>query len=229
MLNLTSPLRRNNLDLNLMDAQISLAERYWEVAMRDRKLRVFGASKHKYKPTRVSFHQIKEFEFVIGCELPEDYRQYLLQIGSGVGPCYGLWSFENIRQELSSIYEDYRDEYGVRARPCDAFELDESAFAREPLPGAKGIFVDAPKNPGGLLPICHQGCEYLNVMVLSGTLRGRIFGTSAFASTNAQWISGTRPPGIVTPPRKYAQLPKLPRCPTFTEWSPGGQKMHCVT
>jgi hypothetical protein len=221
LLNLTSLLRRNSLGLNLMDSQISLAERYREVAKRDRKFEIFGARKHKYRPKKVSAGEIKEFELVIGCDLPEDYRKFLLRIGTGVGPYYGLWSFDNIRKELNSIYEDYQDEYNVRARPCDSFELEESAFLSESSEGKKAILIDAPKNPGGFLPICHQGCEYLNVMVLSGVLRGKVFGTSAFASTNAQWISATRPPGIVSPPRKYAQLPKLPKCPTFSEWFAG--------
>ena len=217
-LNLTSPHRHNNLGVNLMNPQISLAERYREVAKRDRRLKVFGASGHRYKPTKVSIDEIKEFELVMGCELPEGYRDFLLRVGSGVGRYYGLWSFDKVREELNSIYEDYRDEYDVRARPCDPFELEESAFTETRPQDEKGVFVDAPKNPGGFLPICHQGCEYLNVMVLSGALRGRVFGTSAFASTNAQWISAMRPPGIVSPPRKYAQLPKLPKCPTFSQW-----------
>src|SRR5215470_269290 len=100
--------------------------------------------------------------------LPEDYRTLLLRIGSGVGPYYGLWTFDKIREELNTIYEDYQNEFKVRARPCDQFELEESAFLSESSEGKKAILIDAPKNPGGFLPICHQGCEYLNVMVLSG-------------------------------------------------------------
>jgi len=204
-----------------MDSEISLADRYRKVAKRDPEFRVFGAEKHHYKPMKVSDNEIKEFELVIGCELPEDYRQFLLDVGTGVGPYYGLWSFDNIRKELNSIYEDYRDEYNVRARPCDPFELEETAFLTESSDNKKAILVDAPKGPGGFLPICHEGCEYLTVMVVSGALRGRVFGTCAFASTDSQWISAPRPSGIVSPPRKYAQLPKLPNCPTFTEWFVG--------
>jgi hypothetical protein len=205
-----------------MDSQISLAERYRELAKRDRKFEIFGAEKHKYRPKKVSVGEIKEFELVIGCGLPEDYREFLLRIGSGVGPYYGLWSFDNIREELNSIYEDYHDEYEVRARPCDPFELEESAFAPQASEPKKAVFVDAPKNPGGFLPICHQGCEYLTVMVLSGTLRGKVFETSAFASINSQWLSATRPPGIVPLPKENAVgLRKLPQCPSFSEWFVG--------
>src|SRR5215831_18331874 len=118
-----------------MSPQISLAERYREVAKRDRKFEIFGAEKHRYTAKKVSVGEIKEFELVIGCELPEDYRKFLLQVGSDVGPYYGLWSFDNIRKELNSIYEDYQDEYKVRARPCDLFELEESVFAVPPFEG----------------------------------------------------------------------------------------------
>jgi SMI1 / KNR4 family (SUKH-1) len=112
-----------------MGAEISLAERYRELAKRDRRFEIFGADKHRYKSTKVSEGEIKEFELVIGCELPDDYRQFLLDVGAGVGPYYGLWSFDEIREELNSIYEDYQDEYNVRARPCDPFELEESMFS----------------------------------------------------------------------------------------------------
>jgi hypothetical protein len=219
---LTLVFLHKSLIANLMDLQISLAERYREVAKRDRKLEIFGAEKHKYRPKKVSVDEIKEFELVIGCDLPEDYRELLLRVGSGVGPYYGLWSFDNIREELNSIYEDYYDEYKVRARPCDPFELEESAFAPKASEPKTAVFADAPKNPGGFLPICHQGCEYLTVMVLSGTLRGTVFETSAFASTNSQWLSATRPPGIVSRPReKLVGLRKLPVCPSFSDWFAG--------
>jgi hypothetical protein len=201
-----------------MDAQFSLAKLYREVAKRDRRLKIFGAMNHRYKPTRVTIDEIIEFELVIGCALPEDYRQFLLEVGSGVGPYYGLWAFDNIRKELSSIYEDYRDEYDARARPCDPFELEESVFTAQPSKPEEGVFVDAPKNPGGFLPICHQGCEYLTVMVLSGALRGKVFETSAFASINSQWISATRPPGLVPRAEKTNALAKLSKCPSFSEW-----------
>ena len=203
-----------------MDSQISLAERYKEVAKRDKKLKIFGAEKHKYRPQKVSIHEIKEFEMVIGCGLPEDYRQFLLEVGSGVGPYYGLWSFDKIREELNSIYEDYQDEYKVRARPCDPFELEESAFAVPPFEGGPA-FADGPKTSGGFLPICHQGSEYLSVMVVTGVFCGKIFETSAFASTNAQWKSAEAPPGIAGHPQSLSALPKLPRYPSFSEWFAG--------
>lgn len=204
-----------------MGAEISLAERYKEVAKRDKKFQIFGAG-HKYRPKAVSVDEIKEFELVIGCDLPEDYRQFLLEVGSGVGPYYGLWPFDEIRQELNLIYEDYEEEYNVRARTCDPFELEESAFAQGQSWELKNaVTVDAPKNPGGFLPICSQGCEYLTVMVVSGALRGKVFETSAFASIHSEWLSATRPPGIVPSPKKDRQLPELPKCPTFSEWFVG--------
>lgn len=203
-----------------MGAEISLAERYKEVAKHDRKLRIFGAEKHKYQPKKVCVDETKEFELVIGCDLPEDYRQFLLEVGSGVGPYYGLLSFDEIREELNSIYEDYQDEYNVRARPCDPFELEESAFAVPPFQGGPA-FADGPKSPGGFLPICHQGCEYVSVMVLTGPFRGKIFETCGFASTDSQWKSAEPPPGIAGRSKSLSELPELPRYPSFSEWFVG--------
>jgi hypothetical protein len=142
-----------------MSPQISLAERYREVAKRDRKFEIFGAEKHKYLPKKVSDGEIKEFELVIGCELPQDYREFLLRIGTGVGPYYGLWSFDNIRKELNSIYEDYQDEYKVRARPCDPFELEESVFAVPPFEGGPA-FADGPKL---LVASCRYATRVVNI------------------------------------------------------------------
>jgi hypothetical protein len=198
-----------------MDSQISLAERYREVAKRDQKFEIFGAEKYKYRPKKVSVDEIKEFELVIGCDLPEDYRQFLLDVGAGVGPYYGLWSFDEIREELNSIYDDYQDEYNVRARPCDPFELEETMFSTRISLKDDSKFMDAPRNPGGFLPICHQGCEYLTVLVTSGALRGWVFETSAFASIHSQWMTAKRPPGIV--PRPETARP-LPNDPSFSRW-----------
>ena len=207
----------NSLKLT-MGAEISLAERYKEVAKRDRKFKVFGAEKHKYRHKKVSVDEIKEFELVIGCDLPEDYRQFLLDVGTGVGPYYGLWSFDEIREELNSIYEDYQDEYNVRARPCDPFELEESMFSTRISLKDDSEMMDAPRNPGGFLPICHQGCEYLSVLVMSGMLRGQIFETSAFASIHSQWMTAKRPPGIVPRPKTARPLPTFSHDPSFSRW-----------
>jgi hypothetical protein len=79
---------------------------YWkEVNKRLKKLQqidrghelVFGSKGHKYKPHGpVSEKEIDAFEKANNVYLPEEYRDFLLTIGGGPGPDYGIYSFHTI-------------------------------------------------------------------------------------------------------------------------------------
>jgi len=77
---------------------------------RDPHLEAAGAKKHRYQSIPVSEMELLEFENVSGFPLPNDYREFLKQIGYGVGPDYGLLSPQEALDETFSLIfeeEDY--------------------------------------------------------------------------------------------------------------------------
>jgi hypothetical protein len=189
------------------------------LARLDPTRRVFGASSHNYALQPVSEADVVEFESWCVTRLPESYRDYLLHIGRPVGPYYGLMSFKEIRDELALIYEDYIEQLSARGRPGDPFALDEAM--ERGIVGAEPPPVDGfecPATPGGFIPICTQGCEFLAVLVTSGKSVGRVFDTTGFADSASDWRSAQRPPGIVETGKQRAALPSLRAWPTFAEW-----------
>ncbi len=71
------------------------------------------------------------------------------------------------------------------------------------------------------MPISHQGCEFMTVLITSGPLSGMVFDASAFATVGSQWNPSARPPGIVEQGRPRRHLSEFPKWPTFTDWIAG--------
>jgi hypothetical protein len=55
-----------------------------------RRRRVFGADQHGYRSSPVSLADVQDLEEYAGTALPDDFRQFLLNVGSGAGPYYGI-------------------------------------------------------------------------------------------------------------------------------------------
>jgi hypothetical protein len=51
---------------------------------------VFGADLHRYENHPVPEDVLTDLETKMGCELPEEFRAFLSEIGWGAGPYYGL-------------------------------------------------------------------------------------------------------------------------------------------
>jgi hypothetical protein len=65
---------------------------------------VFGSKGHKYKPLgSVSQEEIKSFQVENGMDLPRDYRDFLLVVGGGPGPDYGIYSFEKVKSYSPNV------------------------------------------------------------------------------------------------------------------------------
>ncbi len=187
----------------------------------DRKLSVAGAKDHRYEFHIISPVELKVFEEWRGCRLPEDYREFITEIGVGAGPSYGLLSFGKIRGMLADIYDDYNERYGLTARPGDPFGLDKEIELLRNNNSESNEAMRAPRSPGGFIPICDLGCEFATVLVTSGKFAGLVFNTSDFIDTNAGWWPAGRPGGIVEYPYFPRSLPGYPEWPTFSDWIAG--------
>ena len=123
----------------------------------DGKFQVFGSKHHRYRlGPPLSERELAEFEFSKGVRLPEDYRQFLANVGNGgAGPYYGL---ESLHPQLRDLSQPF---------PLVAASdtLSEEALDRLPDPD------DYP----GVLELCHMGCGHYAYLVVNGPKYGMIW------------------------------------------------------
>lgn len=181
------------------------------LAQVDDSLRVFGAATHRYVSQAVSLAEVERLETRLGVSLPDDFRAFLLRVGAGAGPYYGVWAPERIWDETSAWAEDW----GSPIHPADPFPFvlpnEQRARSAEPDTWQGPIPV-----PGSIL-ICHQGCGSFTARALTGAARGTVW-DAAWDTGEPTWTPA-RPPTawLWRPPEPYAQL-QFPSAPTFLDW-----------
>ncbi|WP_162671383.1 SMI1/KNR4 family protein [Gemmata massiliana] len=163
-------------------------------------------------------------ESALGVSLPAEYRDLMLQLGYGAGPYYGLWSPGKSLNEFRGWAQEYEAEEGRPVRPTDLFPL-----AADDLRDVEVRPVDRDWPCDGCIPICHQGCTFWSVLVLTGAFAGRVWDVACFAGFSGEWVPACRPPGWWDPGTPHpGQLPPLPRPPTLVEWFAGWTE-RCLT
>ncbi|HEY1064847.1 MAG TPA: SMI1/KNR4 family protein [Pirellulales bacterium] len=209
-----------------------LCDQLAELARLDPNRKVFGAAKHGYQCTRADHSDLLNLETALGTALPVEYRRFLLEVGYGAGPYYGIWNPAESLAELQSLAQDYEAEEGRPVRTTDAFPLSRNdADTFDETVGSDGgpVAIESEWPCGGCLPICHHGCTFWSVLVLRGEFVGRIWDVACFVGYSGEWAPGRRAPGWwefgMPHPRK---LPRLPSPPTFEEWYRGWIE-RCLT
>jgi hypothetical protein len=211
------------------DAEVPIAhpalEQLAALSRFDPGRKVFGARKHQYRSAPVAEPEVQRLEVELGVPLPAEYRDFLLYVGGGAGPYYGVWSPAEALSELRGLAQDYKVEEGKTISPAAAFPLTvedlrgiEARFAA----GVKEVWVERDWPCDGCLPICEQGCTFYSVLALSGEFAGRVVDLNNGVGCCGEWLPARRPPGWwefgMPHPR---ELPRLPCPPTFGEWFSG--------
>lgn len=195
-----------------------LAQKFREVAARDRRCDIFGASVHRYKTRRVTEREIAEFEEWCGCPLPEDYRNLIRSIGLGAGPYYGLLDFPKIKESMAGMLKELPAQAGRSCLSADPFPLEAKILDLRNSGIVTFGLIEVQDFAHGFLPICELGCEYVAILVTAGKCRGMVFEVDNDASLAMHCIPATRPPGKVMRDRHEESLSPFPRFPTFAEW-----------
>ena len=199
----------------------NLAKRIRDLGVLDRGRRVFGSKTHNYVGTKVACADLEVFEARHRCLLPSDFRRFLTEIGTGVGPYYGLLSLSKIEEELRMIEEDYQTANDPPASPGDPFALEPRVVELQSLSSLDFPPLPGPETTGGFISICHHGCEFMTVLIVSGRCGGLVMDTTNFASTPSEWFPAKCPPGVVEYGRRHSPIPDFPNWPTFSEWMDG--------
>ncbi len=137
----------------------------------DRNFNAFGSQRHKYKlNTTKSEQELIDFEKAHSISLPEEYREFLKNIGNGgAGPYYGLEPLENGRfadldykreEDLIDLSKPFPHTEHWNLELGELTENNEEEYAKK-----EEEYFDE-KWINGLLRVSNFGCGvYLNLVV----------------------------------------------------------------
>lgn len=161
------------------------------VAKVDHEFKEFGADNHQYKLNPpLSFEKVKKLQTQSGCSFPQDYVDFITQIGNGgsgtyggAGPYYGIAAFD---EEI--------DRNGIRncAQPCllhpDMDIAEWAALCEVPEDCSDDEFdIICDRVHQGTLYLGTCGCEYDLLLVVNGPYQGHILYTSHWVNSNTPY------------------------------------------
>lgn len=134
--------------------------------------KVFGAHNHKYELNeRLTEEELKSFESEHEITLPTDYRGFLLQVGDGgAGPGYGLFPLQAFAELYYPISPDFLKTpfpHVENWNVVDDEDYDSDLSER--------YWND---RVTGSICLCHQGCGYVERLVVNGKSKGEVWGDS---------------------------------------------------
>lgn len=204
----------------------------------DPGLEVFGACLHRYETDPVSLDEMVQFESALGVTLPDQYRQHLLSVGYGAGPYYGLYSPEQVLQDLRAEYrlwEQDPEDRGPTPSPSIAFPFTRGDARRIYEARAAGNVsacgtTEYPSH--GAIPIGTKGCSFDTILVTAGELRGTVWDLNREGGCPdedvvaghpldgwlASWCPALQPSALLTSKSQRNPYRLLSALPTFSEW-----------
>ncbi len=157
-------------------------QRLAELGAADPELRRFGAPSHRYqlKPP-LTEEQVRAFEERHGIKLPEDYRDFLLQVANGgAGPCYGLFPLSDLLDpdgrdvERVTPGEDFPHAEAWNCTfPPQAPDESDDDHRRRYEAHEERYFATA--HVAGSIALCHYGCGDILRLVVSGPQYGTVW------------------------------------------------------
>lgn len=133
----------------------------------DPQFKLFGADTHRYKlDATLTGAQIEAFEQSQGIKLPDGYRTFLMELGNGgAGPGYGMLPLGFHPKYMTNLPPD------LLARPFQHRE----AWHPQITSAADDEWYCADHWIQGTVHLCHFGCGYYALLVVSGAEYGQIW------------------------------------------------------
>ncbi len=153
-------------------------------------------------------------------KLPDSYRQFLEEVGSGAGPYYGIYSADELLENLARI-QTYLDEEQPRPSPAQNFAFSRRDAAEVELrlrEKSQQPWLSAPWPTDGCVPICFQGCTYWTALITTGECAGTVWDVACNQGTDGEWLPARRPPAKLD---RRQPLPAIPCPPSFLDWYEG--------
>jgi hypothetical protein len=215
------PIKTNNLPSL---AELKSKQKLVEAV--DTKYQVFGSIGHKHACGQLSNSELDEIETLLGVHLPDEYRQFIQEIGYGAGPYYGVLDPREYAQELNS-WRTKRQAGDIIPEPGLPFPLNKrhakKCFKRM-IYGKNGHFIAAsPTN--GCIPICHNGGDFFTYLVTAGDVVGNVWWSTKVLYVGDEirpdyFIIAPQPPGILNLYCDNNPLwdPPISPLPSFLDW-----------
>lgn len=168
-----------------------LSGRIAALGRKDPQRQLFGALMHRYRlDFPVSVSALGRLEQDLGCQLPADYREFLLLADGGAGPYYGIFSLQasldRVREATGSLDVLAKEspltatiDFGVLCGKPAEWNAHVARLAEDPQYAAawdqqQAVYSSPPWNHG-LLPIADYGCGDVFCLVLRGPRRGSVW------------------------------------------------------
>jgi hypothetical protein len=150
---------------------------------------VFGSQGHRWHTEPHTPEALRGLAEFLGTDLPLEFHRFLVAVGSGAGPHYGIWSPRQIREEVQLDRDDCASDkieppHTERALTITEAQVHDALAPVHPYP------LD------GAARICHQGCGTWTVLGLTGTLAGTVWDVDCHGGDwddSADWWPATYP------------------------------------
>jgi hypothetical protein len=203
----------------------NIANRLDNIVRQPGAAQVFGAQGstrfgHHFERSFVKPTDLSRLETRLGVHLPTDYREHLMKVGSNVGPYYGLYSPDQMIEEIADGETESFLENEAPPTPSRHFPIYKEnlvSFLRAVAEGSHPAYIKGRWPSDGCVPICYQGCTFWTALVTAGEFIGSVWDVACYEGWDGQWIPAQRAPGILDVETK-AKLPALSSPPTFLEW-----------
>ncbi|WP_392532164.1 SMI1/KNR4 family protein [Nostoc sp. C117] len=163
-----------------MNKVLQLKNKLTQLTILDATFQVFGSQTHEYQlnPCLINT-DIEVFESKYDVTLPNDYRNFVLELGNGgAGPGYGLYGIPAIESENAISLTSQQNKYDSLSK---LFPLKQAWNNLDLVVENKADFLvnlDAYFNqkciPGTLL-LADYGCGIYAILVITGEQRGKIW------------------------------------------------------
>jgi SMI1 / KNR4 family (SUKH-1) len=146
--------------------------------------RSLGPDSNKFELNScLSQDEVQDFETQHKVSLPDDYKQFLLELGNGgAGPHYGLAKLQNSHPKqmigLPWTQEYWNNEpFNSLSKPFPyTGDRDRDIAIGDSFYDKNGDEIGSSDDIfSGMLIISHQGCSYWNILVINGRFMGEIW------------------------------------------------------
>jgi SMI1 / KNR4 family (SUKH-1) len=176
-----------------------IRKRLTEIRDLDLKFSLFGSTIHRYElKSTISESDVADYEKQNSISIPEDYRQFVTEIGNGgAGPfcgIYGLpteWDLNDLSAPFSYTKITRDGSQLELIKQIDALDESDENFDEKYERLSLKYWTET--NANGALHICEYGCALRFFLALNGKERGNIWfdATADFNGFSPVYVSTT--------------------------------------
>lgn len=143
----------------------------------DKKFSIFGSNSHKYAiNSKFTEEELQEFEKRNKIALPEEYREYLKNIGNGgAGPFYGLLELEDNDNNPVDLSMEFPYTYKEPLNLFDVYESMDEIDDDNEEEQERFLNEIYEKSVRGIIFLAHEGCGMYSALVVKGKEYGNIW------------------------------------------------------